>query len=111
MSVGQQMTLSSGALLTLNADGTFDYEPNGAFWDLASGATALGSFSHALRGFDASMGLWSLDGSNGFVLNGIDTFDESGVSVAYAGDVNGDGIDDLIIGAQWADPNGKAGAG
>ena len=30
-SVGQQITLASGALLTLNADGTFDYDPNGAF--------------------------------------------------------------------------------
>ena len=36
---------------------------------------------------------------NGFVLNGIDSGDFSGVSVSGAGDVNGDGFDDLIIGA------------
>ena len=30
-SVGTQVTLTSGALLTVNADGTFDYDPNGAF--------------------------------------------------------------------------------
>ena len=53
-------------------------------------------------GFDASFDLASLatgDGSTGFVINGVAEQDKSGVSVASAGDVNGDGIDDLIIGA------------
>ena len=34
--------------------------------------------------------------------------DRGGCSVASAGDVNGDGFDDLIIGAHGADPNGDA---
>ena len=42
----------------------------------------------------------------GFVLNGVIDFDYTGCSVSAAGDVNGDGIDDLIIGALGADPNG-----
>ena len=37
--------------------------------------------------------------SNGFVINGEDAGDHSGWSVASAGDVNGDGFDDLIVGA------------
>jgi hypothetical protein len=62
-------------------------------------------------GFSASLNLSTLDGSNGFAINGIAAFDYSGVSVSSAGDVNGDGFDDLIIGANRADPNGIDGAG
>ena len=49
-----------------------------------------------------SLNLSSLDGSNGFVLNGVSAYDESGTSVSAAGDINGDGIDDLVIGAPYA---------
>ena len=50
--------------------------------------------------------LSDLDGTNGFTLTGIDAEDFSGISVSSAGDVNGDGYDDLIIGGRNADPNG-----
>ncbi len=62
-------------------------------------------------GFGASLNLADLNGSNGFVLNGIDGGNFSGGSVSSAGDVNGDGFDDLIIGADYADPNGQSYAG
>jgi hypothetical protein len=62
-------------------------------------------------GFAASFNLSSLNGSNGFVINGIDFDENSGSSVSSAGDINGDGIDDLIIGARFADPNGQNVAG
>ena len=61
-------------------------------------------------GFSSSLNLSSLDGSNGFAINGIDANDVI-ASVSGAGDVNGDGIDDVIIGASGADPNGNSSAG
>src|SRR4028119_532868 len=62
-------------------------------------------------GFGAGLDLATLDGSNGFAINGIVAGDTSGWSVSSAGDVNGDGIDDLIIGARNASPNGIPNAG
>ena len=62
-------------------------------------------------GFGAGLSLSTLDGSNGFAINGIAEGDSSGSSVSSAGDVNGDGFDDLIIGAICADPNGINAAG
>ncbi len=59
-------------------------------------------------GFSATMDLSTLNGSNGFRLDGEAKFDLSGWSVSTAGDVNGDGFDDLIVGAWGADPNGGA---
>jgi len=59
----------------------------------------------------AELDLSSLDGTNGFQINGIDHADFSGYSVSSAGDVNGDGFDDIIIGTYTADPDGKTDAG
>src|SRR4028119_2477627 len=61
--------------------------------------------------FGPTFNLSTLDGSNGFAINGLATFDWSGSSVSSAGDVNGDGFDDLIIGANGASPNGISYAG
>jgi hypothetical protein len=47
-----------------------------------------------------------LDGSKGVRLDGLVSIDRSGSAVSSAGDINGDGIDDLIIGAPSAEPSG-----
>ncbi|EAM47654.1 Ig-like domain-containing protein [Crocosphaera watsonii WH 8501] len=46
--VGTQITLASGALLTLNSDGTFEYDQNGAFDDLEQGQTDTDSFTYTI---------------------------------------------------------------
>jgi hypothetical protein len=51
----------------------------------------------------ASLNLAYLDGANGFRLIGVDANDGSGISVSSAGDVNGDGFEDLIVGADQAE--------
>ncbi|PIG95170.1 FG-GAP repeat protein [Gloeocapsopsis sp. IPPAS B-1203] len=86
--------------------GAANADPNGNA-DAGESYVVFGSSS----GFAASVDLANLDGSNGFVLNGIAANDSSGESVSSAGDVNGDGFDDVIIGAPGADPNGNSGAG
>ena len=50
-------------------------------------------------GFAANLDLSTLDGATGFKLSGVAAGDYSGCSVASAGDVNGDGFADLIVGA------------
>jgi VCBS repeat-containing protein len=46
--VGTQITLTSGALLTLNADGTFAYDPNGQFESLQLGESGADSFTYTI---------------------------------------------------------------
>jgi hypothetical protein len=52
-----------------------------------------------------------VNGIGGFVINGKNADDLNGISVSTAGDVNGDGLDDLIVGAYGADPSSKSNAG
>ncbi len=47
----------------------------------------------------------------GAIFRGIDADDESSAGVSNAGDINGDGVDDLLIGAREADPHGVPCAG
>ncbi len=59
----------------------------------------------------ATLELSTLNGANGFILNGVAAYDNSGSHVAFAGDMNGDGLSDLIIGAFYSGPGGRIGAG
>ena len=57
--------------------------------------------------FTKSINTDQINNGNGFVINGINKFDESGAAVSSAGDLNGDGINDILIGAKRGDPNGN----
>lgn len=50
------------------------------------------------------------DGASGFAINGVQRFDGAGASVRDAGDVNGDGLADLFVGAPSRD-NGRLDVG
>jgi hypothetical protein len=91
----------------VNGDGFADLVTGAPF---SSGSTPYSGNTYVVFGhaapFDAVMSLGTLDGSNGFTLGGAAEYDNSGGTVAIAGDANGDGMADILIGASGADPNG-----
>ncbi|MGI9356057.1 MAG: beta strand repeat-containing protein [Rhizobiaceae bacterium] len=133
--VGNQITLPSGAELTLNADGTFTYDPNGAFSSLAgpaSGASnqsAMDSFTYELNGDDTATVSITINGldSEGDILAGtaagelllagigsdtINADDGDDILLGQDGDdtLNGGEGLDLLLGGQGADVH-EGGAG
>jgi len=87
----------------VNGDG-FDDMIVGAFAAEGAGGANYEGESYLVYGKASwagtpSLDLATLDGTNGFRLTGIDKYDFSGGSVSSAGDVNGDGFADLIVGA------------
>ncbi|UYV11965.1 MAG: hypothetical protein NCW75_11745 [Phycisphaera sp.] len=72
---------------------------------LAPGTAALA------QGFPAELDLGSLDGTNGFKILGISPGEFAGRAICSAGDMNGDGIDDMAIAANGAAPGGRVEAG
>ena len=95
----------------VNGDGFADLIVGAPFAVTASGLNEQKGESYVVFGKanwagTPSLDLVTLDGTNGFRLIGIDELDESGRSVSSAGDVNGDGFADLIVGAGGAESAG-----
>ena len=98
----------------VNGDGLSDFlvsayraDPNGR--DAAGEVYVI--FGHLQLGQRGVFDIATLNGMNGFVINGVDILDGSGFSVGHAGDVNGDGFGDILVGAHEADPHSQSAAG
>ncbi|CAC9599176.1 hypothetical protein formerly called flagellar hook-length control protein FliK [uncultured Gammaproteobacteria bacterium] len=109
---GDQSSISVSNAGDVNGDGLDDLIV-GAFHADVSGKSDAGK-SYVIFGKKDSTAIdlsAIASGTGGFVINGENVNDISGFSTSSAGDINGDGLDDLIVGAYQADPNGKSNAG
>ncbi len=92
----------------INGDGLDDLIV-GAGGDDLYGASSGASFVVFSKSSGSPVELSDVEAdSGGFAINGAAAYDRSGFSVSNAGDVNGDGLDDLIVGAIGSGPNGVA---
>jgi hypothetical protein len=107
VSADDQSGFSVSSAGDVNGDGLDDLIV-GAYSDDPNGYESGASFVVFGKTGGGAVQLSDIEaGQGGFVINGVSASDQSGVSVSSAGDVNGDGLDDLIVGALGDDPNGS----
>ncbi len=109
-SPGDGCGISISSAGDVNGDGISDFIIG------ANGARAYAGKTYVVfgskKGWSSPIELSSLNGANGFILNGEAASDNSGFSVSGAGDINDDGISDIVIGASNASPSSdRDGAG
>ncbi|MFO0451400.1 MAG: hypothetical protein ACK52I_22545 [Pseudomonadota bacterium] len=98
-----RVTGGAGAGLRLDDAGWSRGATAGSFTTYTNGQARL-ELQSSVQILQAEINLAAIaGGTGGFVINGRDEFDRSGRSVASAGDINGDGFADLIIGASGGD--------
>jgi hypothetical protein len=96
-----------------NKDGIDDFIVGGHQSDPAAGTNAGSAvviFGKTSGWADINLASF-ISGSEGFWIWGAVTFDQLGNAASRAGDVNGDGADDIIIAASYADPQTRLDAG
>ena len=105
---------AGGAALALQADGSFTYAPAASWWGQDTfeytvvddrGGQAIGTVRVVVSPTTIPLGVVAA-GRGGFAIDGEASDDASGGSVSAAGDVNGDGLADLIVAAARADATG-----
>jgi len=108
--VEQTLILASGATVRLRGDGSFQYQPDSTavFWGeesfeytvidvVAEQATGQVRIVVSPTAIPLSR---VTEGVGGFTMNGETAGDAVGVSVGGAGDVNGDGLNDIVVGSR-----------
>ena len=109
-SAGDNAGISVSAAGDVNGDGISDLVigawgwPNVAY--TGRSYVVFGSTGNAAVNLSAVAG-----GTGGFAMTGEAAGDRSGYAVSNAGDVNGDGLADVIVGGYWADPTGGTDGG
>ena len=105
---GDEVGYSVAGIGDLNNDGISDVAVGGRKVNATAGLGAgkvYVVFGHTGT-FPAAFDMGTLNGSNGFVIDGLSANENLGTSVAKAGDFNGDGFQDMIISSPFADSNG-----
>lgn len=111
--IGDELTYGLSHLGDINGDDYDDIVVGARY--ASPGGSAEGS-SYVVFGKPTNTPIEVVDietetGSLGFVINGVDSADNSGFVVSGGRDVNSDGLNDILIGAALADPGGKSRAG
>lgn len=96
----------SVAVGDINGDAIPDMIIGAPFFNSSAGAVYV--VFGTKKGFPNPYAVSTLTGTNGFRIDGVTAGDQVGYSVS-AGDVNGDGISDVIIGANLLNTNRGAG--
>jgi predicted secreted protein len=110
--VGDGSGLATASAGDINGDGLADLFVGASNSDPSAGSNAGRSYVVFGKASGTAINLSAVAaGTGGFVINGDVESDRSGISVDSAGDVNGDGLVDLIVGAAYGDPGGASGGG
>lgn len=113
--IDADVVTTAGGVVAVAADGSVAYTPPAGFWGpdtfeyTADDGITQTSATVTVYVAPVIVPLSSVTaGLGGFAINGEAAGDYSGGSVSDAGDVNGDGILDVIVGSYRADPNGES---
>ena len=117
-SIDQINHMDVSAAGDVNNDGLADFiigaktnkEESATDWYNGKSYVVFGNNNTDGSTFSSALNVRELTGQDGFAIYGIKN-SHSGHSVSAAGDVNGDGVDDLIIGAPFGDSSGNDQAG